>query len=162
MCEAINMIQFMKTPKSSCGKDGVTVNMTLENDESLDTILETFKGFLQACTFPIDADEVLGVFKHHDELEDDDLIDDGDDDDDFFDDLIDDEIGSCGCECNCKNDDRIDIDIELPDDAFAKLCEIAHDRDITLNDLCNNILKDYLDEMDAQDEFASIVDKLKN
>ncbi len=42
-------------------------------------------------------------------------------------------------------DDEISID--LPEDELLALCMIAHEQDITLNELCNNILREELERL---------------
>ena len=54
------MIQFMKTPQE---RDGSSVSVCVENDENLDSVLDAFKGFLQACTYPIDSDEYVAIIE---------------------------------------------------------------------------------------------------
>lgn len=39
-----------------------------------------------------------------------------------------------------------DVRIDLPDDELLQLCLMAHKQDITLNQLVNNILREYIDE----------------
>lgn len=47
------------------------------------------------------------------------------------------------------NDEEItgtDVQIDLPDNELLQLCLMAHDRDITLNEMVNNILREYIEE----------------
>ena len=44
-----------------------------------------------------------------------------------------------------------EVEIELKDDKILELALIAHERDITLNELINNILKDYLSLVDNKE-----------
>ena len=47
--------------------------------------------------------------------------------------------------------DRVNVDIDLNDEELFTLMKMAHERDITLNQLVNNILTDYFEN----NEFAS-------
>ena len=47
------------------------------------------------------------------------------------------------------------IEIELPDEDLIKLALAAHDRDITLNQLCNNILKNSFRDLDYRFEHGT-------
>jgi hypothetical protein len=42
--------------------------------------------------------------------------------------------------------DTVEIEIELPDDILLNLCLLAHEKDITLNQFCNKILKEYTEK----------------
>lgn len=46
---------------------------------------------------------------------------------------------------NCDEDNGTDVRIDLPDDELLQLCLLAHKQDITLNELVNNILREYID-----------------
>jgi len=41
-----------------------------------------------------------------------------------------------------------EVEIEMNDDQFMKLALMAHEQDITINQLCNNILKEQIDRME--------------
>jgi len=43
-------------------------------------------------------------------------------------------------------EENVSLDIELSDDDFYKLSLMAHERDITLNDLCNQLLLDFIEK----------------
>ena len=45
-----------------------------------------------------------------------------------------------------------EVEIEIPDEDLIKLALAAHDRDITLNQLCNNILAKSLTDLDYRFE----------
>lgn len=158
------MIQFLKTP-STHNQSGPTVKVSIEEDESFDRILDAFKGFLQACTFPIDSDEILSLSVPHSDKEIDETEDSFFDDDEAeLNNLENNECcGTCGCykkEDDTPADVDIDVSIDLSDDTFAALCEMAHEQDITFNKLCNNILEEYIMGVEAQKEFNSVVDML--
>lgn len=40
----------------------------------------------------------------------------------------------------------INVEVDLSDETILKLALLAHDRDITLNQMCNALLKDYIQE----------------
>ena len=46
---------------------------------------------------------------------------------------------------NWDEDNGTDVKIDLPDDELLQLCLLAHEQDITLNELVNNILREYID-----------------
>ena len=41
-----------------------------------------------------------------------------------------------------------EIEIELFDEEFLALAKIAHEKDITFNDFCNQILKEHIDRLE--------------
>ena len=47
------------------------------------------------------------------------------------------------------------VEIEIPDEDLIKLALAAHDRDITLNQLCNNILKNSFRDLDYRFEHGT-------
>ncbi len=49
-------------------------------------------------------------------------------------------------------DNRENVEIELDDKTFMELARIAHEKDITLNDLFNIILKEKMDELEVKKE----------
>ena len=50
-----------------------------------------------------------------------------------------------------KEEGTEEVEIELKGDKILELALIAHERDITLNELINNILKDYLSLVDNKE-----------
>ena len=42
-------------------------------------------------------------------------------------------------------DDRMEVEIDFPPDLFIALALMAHEDDITLNQLCNKALKEFVD-----------------
>ena len=44
-----------------------------------------------------------------------------------------------------ENDNRVDVQIDIPDDVLFNLMLAAHERDITLNQLVGDILREQLD-----------------
>ena len=42
---------------------------------------------------------------------------------------------------------RVSIEVDLTDDEWYTLMKIAHERDITLNQLVENILRDYIEHI---------------
>jgi len=57
--------------------------------------------------------------------------------------------------------DPVSIEIELPDDDILKLALAAHDRDITLNQLCVTVLKNSFKGLDYRFEHQSEPQVLK-
>ena len=53
------------------------------------------------------------------------------------------------------------IEIKLDDDDLLHLAKAAHERDMTLNQLCNNIIKSSFDELDYKFEHQSKPSLLK-
>jgi len=53
-----------------------------------------------------------------------------------------------------------DVEIDLPDEVLFKLMTMAHEQDITLNQLVNNILRDEMNKLD-QEKRISINDLQK-
>lgn len=45
---------------------------------------------------------------------------------------------------------KVDIEVDLNDSTFMQLAQIAHERDITFNQLCNEIIKEELDRSDNE------------
>jgi len=45
-----------------------------------------------------------------------------------------------------KNKEYVNIDIDISDELFLKIAELAHDCDITINHMFNRILKCYIDD----------------
>lgn len=43
-----------------------------------------------------------------------------------------------------------EVEVNLPDDVLFELMLMAHRRDITLNQLCNEILREQLEQMAAK------------
>ena len=54
-----------------------------------------------------------------------------------------------------KSEEFQSVEIDIPDDDLIKLALAAHDRDITLNQLCNNILAKSLTDLDYRFEHQS-------
>ena len=54
-----------------------------------------------------------------------------------------------------KSEEFQSVEIDIPDDDLIKLALAAHDRDITLNQLCNNILATSLKDLDYRFEHQS-------
>lgn len=67
---------------------------------------------------------------------------------DEIDDLeFDDELAENEEDCDYNNN----VDIELEDHEFIVLSKIAHERDITFNQLCNDILREHLEKVDENE-----------
>ena len=47
---------------------------------------------------------------------------------------------------------HLDIEIDIDDDLFLKVAKAAHERDITINTMINNIIKDKLHDLDYKFE----------
>ena len=54
-------------------------------------------------------------------------------------------------------ENTVEVEIDISDASFLKLARIAHEKDITLNQLCNNLLKDHIKELE-KDERNKISD----
>lgn len=48
-------------------------------------------------------------------------------------------------------DDRVNVEVDLTDEEWYSLMKMAHDRDITLNQLINDIMQEYLDKVSQTD-----------
>jgi len=44
-----------------------------------------------------------------------------------------------------------EIQIELSDEEFLALAKIAHEKDITLNELCNQILREQIEKLEVEE-----------
>ena len=42
------------------------------------------------------------------------------------------------------------IEIDLTDEQFIFLAKMAHEKDITFNKLCNDMLREYIDKIDKE------------
>ena len=51
-----------------------------------------------------------------------------------------------------KPTEKVDIEIDISDDLFLKVAKAAHERDITINSMINNIIKDKLHNLDYKFE----------
>ena len=51
--------------------------------------------------------------------------------------------------------DRIEIEIEITEKDFLMIATMAHERDITFNDMCNIILEKEINEFKTKDEKKS-------
>jgi len=86
------------------------IEMTLPFDSTLDTLLEAFKGFLQASGFAINfMDDIV---------------------------LLEEE----------KEQEMETIEVDMTEEQFAKIAEMAHEQDITFNEMCNRILRESMDK----------------
>lgn len=45
-----------------------------------------------------------------------------------------------------------DVEIELEDETFMELAKMAHERDVTFNSLCNTMIKETLENLEAKKE----------
>ena len=43
-----------------------------------------------------------------------------------------------------------EVEIELTDQEFLTLAKMAHDKDITFNQLCNQVLREHIDKLDNE------------
>jgi hypothetical protein len=60
------------------------------------------------------------------------------------------------------NDNLVDVQVDLSEDTILKLAMEAHKQNITLNDLCINILQDYIDgKFDEQITQESLISDLQ-
>ena len=60
-----------------------------------------------------------------------------------------------------EKDKTVDIELELSDGDFVHLAKAAHDRNITLNQLCVDVLTSSFDELDYRFEHQSKPSVLK-
>ena len=60
-----------------------------------------------------------------------------------------------------EKDKTVDIELELSDGDFLHLAKAAHDRNITLNQLCVDVLTSSFDELDYRFEHQSKPSVLK-
>ena len=60
-----------------------------------------------------------------------------------------------------EKDKTVDIELELSDGDFLHLAKAAHDRNITLNQLCVDVLTSSFDELDYRFEHPSKPSVLK-
>ena len=60
-----------------------------------------------------------------------------------------------------EKDKTVDIELELSDGDFLHLAKAAHDRNITLNQLCVDVLTSSFDELDYRFEHQSNPSVLK-
>ena len=51
-----------------------------------------------------------------------------------------------------KPTEKVDIEIDISDDLFLKVAKAAHERDITINTMINNIIKDKLYDLNYKFE----------
>ncbi len=51
-----------------------------------------------------------------------------------------------------EKDNRENVEIDLDDKTFMELSKMAHERDITLNQLCNDIIKEMIDGLEVKKE----------
>ena len=51
-----------------------------------------------------------------------------------------------------KKEKMVDVEIDLDDATFLALAKMAHDQDITFNQLANKILVEELDRLDAEEK----------
>ena len=49
-------------------------------------------------------------------------------------------------------DNRVSIEVDLTDDEWYSLMKIAHEQDITLNQLVENILREFIEKEKAKHE----------
>ena len=47
-----------------------------------------------------------------------------------------------------KEERRVDVVFDLPEDLYIDLLKMAHERDVTLNTLVETILREYIDKAD--------------
>ena len=49
-------------------------------------------------------------------------------------------------------DNRVSIEVDLTDDEWYSLMKIAHEQDITLNQLVENILREFIEKEKSKNE----------
>ena len=62
------------------------------------------------------------------------------------------ELRITSAETKKKPTEKVDIEIDISDDLFLKVAKAAHERDITINTMINNIIKDKLHDLDYKFE----------
>ena len=62
------------------------------------------------------------------------------------------ELRITSAETKKKPTEKVDIEIDISDDLFLKVAKAAHERDITINSMINNIIKDKLHDLDYKFE----------
>lgn len=183
------MIEFIKTPSDIRYNNGIynstdttTVKVEIANESSLDDLMKAFKGFLQACTFPINSNERIVLIC--DDIEDTEIENSSEIDHGFpIDEELDEhDIDKCDCErecseCECskedcddscvcyekvldRDDNYVNVKLDISDDVFSALSEMAHSANITFDELCNNILKNIVRDAESE-HFDLIVGALK-
>lgn len=105
------MFKFVKTANDGVVFESDVQISTENNDATMDDLCEMFKSFLQACGYPVNFDDHVGIENDYDSE-------------------------------NCTEK----IELGLSDHEFSYLATIAHEHDITFNELVNRALKEKLQE----------------
>lgn len=53
-------------------------------------------------------------------------------------------------------DNLVEVEIDIPDDVFMELAKAAHEKNITLNELCCQILQEYVDGKRSLDDVEEV------
>jgi len=118
------MYKFIKTHNEKNQNDHVDIMVQSKyNDLTLEDLFSMFKGFLQACGFPVNYNEELDFVKTY-----------------------------AGTE---------EIQLDLTPDQFNAIAALAHERDITFNEMVNTILSEQISVIESKEEFNSFVEQLK-
>lgn len=46
----------------------------------------------------------------------------------------------------------VDMEIEISDEQFLSVAKMAHERDITFNEMINIIMKEYVEKLDSEEQ----------
>lgn len=55
-------------------------------------------------------------------------------------------------EFNSFTSKKVDVEVDLDDDVFIGLAQAAHEKDITLNQLCNQIIKEESEKIENDEK----------
>lgn len=58
------------------------------------------------------------------------------------------------------DDGRVDVPVDLTDDEFLSIAKMAHERDITFNQMVEKILWNYINE--TKSKIPTLTDEIKN
>jgi hypothetical protein len=59
-----------------------------------------------------------------------------------------------------KINDKVDVPVELSDDEFLAIAKMAHERDITFNEMVEAILWNYINE--TKNKIPTLTDEVNN
>lgn len=125
------MFKFIKTPDEI---NTSTVEMTLPDASTLETLFDELQCFLQACGYVFGVDDYIGICNDYEN------------------------------EKNVIKDDAYleDAYLELKEKEYFQLLQLAHEMDITFNELVTIALSDMIEKIKAKDKFDILYEKLQN
>ena len=50
-----------------------------------------------------------------------------------------------------SKEEMVDVEIDITDETFLKLAKMAHEKDITFNQLCNEILREQIEQLEKDE-----------